>query len=77
MITVYSKPDCIQCKMTKQFLEQHDIPFEEINVEEDAESLAELKFHGYFGLPVVAINNSFDFAFSGFQIDLLNELVEE
>lgn len=74
MIKVYSKPDCMQCKMTKKFLADHDVPFEEINVEEDAESLAELKFHGYFGLPVVAINKSFDFSWVGFRPDLLEEL---
>jgi len=35
-----------------------------------------LKQHGFFTLPVVAINQSFDFAFCGFQPDKLNDLLK-
>lgn len=44
---------------------------------EDEEALELIKSHGFQRLPVVTRNNSFDFAFSGFQIDLLDELVEK
>lgn len=44
---------------------------------EDEEALEFIKLHGFQRLPVVTRNNSFDFAFSGFQIDLLDELVEK
>lgn len=77
MITVYSKPNCVQCEMTKEFLKQNNIEFEEVNVFEDEEALELIKLHGFQRLPVVTRNNSFDFAFSGFQIDLLEELVEK
>lgn len=77
MITVYSKPNCVQCEMTKEFLKQNNIEFEEVNVFEDEEALDLIKSHGFQRLPVVTRNNSFDFAFSGFQIDLLEELVEK
>lgn len=76
MIKVYSKPDCVQCKMTKKFLKANNVKFEEVNVLEDEEALKLIKLHGFKGLPVVTRNNSFDFAFSGFQIDKLEELVE-
>lgn len=77
MITVYSKPNCELCEMTKEFLKVHYVEFEEINVEENEEALELIQQHGFKRLPVVTRNNSFDFAFSGFQIDLLDELVEK
>ena len=77
MIKVYSKPKCVQCEMTKEFLKANHVEFEEINVEEDEEALELIKLHGFQRLPVVTRNGSFDFAFSGFQIDLLDELVEK
>ena len=77
MITVYSKPKCVQCEMTKEFLKANNVKFEEVNVFEDEEALELIKLHGFQRLPVVTRNNSFDFAFSGFQIDLLEELVEK
>ena len=77
MVTVYSKPKCVQCEMTKEFLKANNVKFEEVNVFEDEEALELIKLHGFQRLPVVTRNNSFDFAFSGFQIDLLDELVEK
>lgn len=77
MITVYSKPKCVQCEMTKEFLKANNVKFEEVNVFEDEEALELIQLHGFQRLPVVTRNNSFDFAFSGFQIDLLDELVEK
>lgn len=77
MITVYSKPKCVQCEMTKEFLKSNNMKFKEVNVFEDEEALELIKLHGFQRLPVVTKNNSFDFAFSGFQIDLLDELVEK
>ena len=77
MITVYSKPKCVQCEMTKEFLKANNVKFEEVNVFEDEEALELIQLHGFQRLPVLTRNNSFDFAFSGFQIDLLDELVEK
>ena len=77
MITVYSKHNCVQCEMTKEFLKQNNVEFEEVNVLEEEEALELIQLHGFKRLPVVTRNNSFDFAFSGFQIDLLDELVEK
>lgn len=78
MIKVYSKPKCVQCEMTKEFLKQRNVEFEEMNVEENEEALGQIKASGWRRLPVVIVtkNNSIEYAFSGFQIDLLNELVQ-
>lgn len=31
-VTVYSKPSCIQCEMTKMYLDQNKIRFETVDV---------------------------------------------
>jgi glutaredoxin-like protein NrdH len=64
--------------MTKEFLKQHNAEFEEMNVEENEEALEQIKASGCKRLPVVIVtkNNSIECAFSGFQIDLLDELVQ-
>ena len=78
MIKVYSKTNCMQCEMTKEFLKANNVKFEEFNVEENEEALEQIKASGWRRLPVVIVtkNNSIEYAFSGFQIDLLNELVQ-
>ena len=76
MITVYSSKDCMPCKFTKKFLTEHNIPFKNVDVDEEPEALETLKQHGLCGLPVVTMNQSFDFAFCGFQPDKLNELLK-
>lgn len=79
MVTVYSKHKCMQCEMTKEFLKANNVEFEEINVEENEEALELIKENGFTRLPIVIVtkNNSFECVFSGFQIDLLDELVEK
>ena len=78
MITVYSKPNCVLCEMTKEFLKANKVEFEEINVEENEEALEIIKEKGFKQLPVVIVSNKgFVFEFSGFQIDFLEGLVEK
>ena len=43
MIKVYSKPKCVQCEMTKEFLKQNKVEFEEINIEENEKALEQIK----------------------------------
>ena len=39
MVTVYSKNNCVQCKMTKRFLDSNNVAYHEINLDE--QSIAE------------------------------------
>ena len=78
MIKVYSKPNCELCEMTKEFLKAHYVEFEEINVEKNEEALEIIREKGFETLPVViASNKGFVLEFSGFQMDLLEGLVEK
>lgn len=76
MLTVYSKPNCIQCEMTKMWLDQNKIQFESVDVSEHPEKLEEIKLNGFQQLPVVTLDEYFKNAWSGFNVDRLDELKE-
>nr|DAQ69417.1 MAG TPA: glutaredoxin-like protein [Caudoviricetes sp.] len=76
MLTVYSKPNCIQCEMTKMWLDQNKIQFETVDVSEHPEKLEEIKLNGFQQLPVVTLDKYFENAWSGFNVDRLEELKE-
>ena len=74
MVTVFSKNNCIQCKMTKKFLQQHQINFVEHNIDEQPEYVDQLKAAGFLATPVVKLPNGS--AFSGFRPDRLQALAK-
>ena len=73
MITVYSKPSCMQCEFSKKYLNDKGIEFKEINVFEDNEALDSLRDEGFTQMPVVDVNGEFH---TGFQPNLLAKAVK-
>ena len=71
MITIYSKPNCMQCEFSKKYLNDKGIEFKEINVFEDAESLGMLRDEGFSQMPVVSIGGEFH---TGFQPNILSKV---
>lgn len=76
MLTVYSKPNCIQCEMTKIWLDQNKIQFESVDVFEHPEALEEIRSLGFKSMPVVTLDKNFDNAWVGYNLDRLLELKE-
>lgn len=72
MVTIYSKHDCVQCKMTKRFLDQHNVAYQEINLDEQPEFIEHVKGLGFSSAPVVETDTE---SFSGFQPSKLKALV--
>lgn len=55
-ILVYSTPSCAYCRMVKEFLKEHHLEYEEINVADDQTRTQEMiKKSGQMGVPVIAI----------------------
>ena len=52
-LTVFTKNNCIQCKMTKRFLKQHHIDFEEKNISTEPKYIDYLRSQGFQTVPVV------------------------
>jgi glutaredoxin-like YruB-family protein len=58
MIKIFSTPSCPYCITLKEFLKEHKIDFEDVNVAQDAQAREEMiKKSGQMGVPVVEINN--------------------
>lgn len=73
MITVYSKPRCVQCAATKQSLQARGIPFREIDLTEDRAAEERVRAWGYRQVPVVDVGP--DQHWFGFRPDLISDLV--
>lgn len=57
MIKVFTTPSCPYCVTLKQYLKDHNIEFEEIDVAENREAAEEMiQKSGQMGVPVIEIN---------------------
>lgn len=72
-ITVYTKNNCPQCMLTKRFLDEHHLSFNEINLSDHPEEVDSLLAEGFQQAPV--IKTSTGISFSGFQPDQLEQLL--
>lgn len=72
-VTVYSTPSCPYCTYTKQFFNQHNIPFEDVNVASDHLRAREMvEKSGQMGVPVIDIAGNI---IVGFQPDVFTQLL--
>ncbi len=56
-VTIYSTTYCPYCVMAKDYLRQHSIPFQEINLTEHPEHIDEMiEKSGQTGVPVLDID---------------------
>ena len=72
MVTIYSKNNCVQCKMTKRFLDTNHVEYREINLDEQPEFIDHVKDLGFNAAPVIQTATE---AFSGFQPGKLKKLL--
>ncbi|WP_040536611.1 glutaredoxin-like protein NrdH [Schleiferilactobacillus shenzhenensis] len=72
-VVIYTRNGCMQCKMTERYLAQHNVPFEERNINEQPQYVDQLKAQGFRSLPVVMPANADPIV--GFRPDSLKALV--
>ena len=70
-IKLFSKNNCMQCKMAKRFLTQNQISFEEINIDIHPEAIDWLKENGFQTVPVVTSDVATIVGFRPDQLKLL------
>lgn len=76
-VKVFSKKNCMQCKMVKNWLVNNQIDFEEIKVDECEETPQELVMMGFTSLPVTYIDSdNFNGYVQGFAVNKLNEYLK-
>lgn len=64
MITIYETPGCVQCRMTKRWLDRAGAEYQTVDLSESPQDMAAVKALGYQSAPVVAVG---DEHWSGFQ----------
>ena len=72
-VRVYSKPNCVQCTMTKNLLDALEVPYMLEDITEPG-NLAACKELGFLAAPVVTVGDSADDMWSGFQPDRIKEI---
>lgn len=72
-ITIYTTPTCVYCKMTKAFLKERDVAYNEKNVATDDAAREEMiKKSGQMGVPVIDVDGKI---IVGFDKSHLSELI--
>ncbi|EMI5492524.1 glutaredoxin-like protein NrdH [Providencia stuartii] len=72
VITIYSKPNCVQCNATYQALERKNIPYQVVDLTEDDDALQFVRQLGYQQVPVVVADQEH---WSGFRPDMISRLL--
>lgn len=70
-ITVYSKPNCVQCSATRRALDKAGLVYETVDISLDAEALEQVTSLGYAQAPVVVVGEEH---WSGFRPDKIKAL---
>jgi glutaredoxin-like protein NrdH len=71
MTTVYTKPACVQCDMTKRYLDKAGVLYDTVDITEDSNALEMILGMGFQSAPVVMSDAG---NWAGFQPDKLNML---
>ena len=71
MITVYTKPACVQCNATFRALDSRGIEYRTVDLSKDPNALDVVKAMGYMQAPVVVTENDH---WSGFRPDKIAAL---
>lgn len=69
MLTLYSKPGCVQCRATEREFKKEGIPYNYVDLSVEPEAIDTIKELGYLAAPVVYIDE--DTHWSGHRPDLI------
>lgn len=72
MVTIFVKPNCQPCKLTKRKLDEMGVEYETRDITEDGEALVTVKGLGYLSAPVVL--TEIGEHWNGFRPDLISTL---
>ena len=70
-ITIYSKPNCVQCTATYRAMDKAGLSYEPVDISLDAQALEQVKSLGYAQAPVVVAGGDH---WSGFRPDKIKTL---
>jgi glutaredoxin-like protein NrdH len=73
MVTVYTKPSCVQCDATKRMMDKLKIEYSTVDITADTEAFEMIVAKGFKSAPVVITDND---SWSGFNPDKISGLVD-
>ena len=73
MVTVYTKPSCVQCDATKRMMDKLNIEYSTVDITIDTEAFEMVMSKGFKSAPVVITDND---AWAGFNPDKISGLVD-
>ena len=73
MVTVYTKPSCVQCDATKRMMDKLNIEYSAVDITIDQQAFDLVISKGFKSAPVVITDND---AWSGFNPDKISGLVD-
>lgn len=77
-VTVYTKPNCPQCRMTYLKLGKEGIEYTSVDVTENAQALMFITEElGYSQAPVVVVDQDIENHWSGFRPDRIESLAKK
>jgi glutaredoxin-like protein NrdH len=71
MTTVYTKPSCVQCDMTKKMLDKIGVDYKTVDITEDSAAMEMVLGMGFKSAPVVITDTD---SWAGFNPDKINSL---
>lgn len=74
MVTIYTKPNCVQCNATYRAMDAKGIPYTVIDLTEDPAALELVRSLGYLQAPVVITDTTH---WTGFRPDMIAQLATE
>lgn len=71
MTTVYTKPACVQCDMTKRYMDKNGIDYNTVDITQDPDALDMILGMGFSSAPVVISDKG---SWAGFQPEKIDTL---
>jgi len=73
MVTVYTKPACVQCEATKRMMDKLNIKYDTVDITLDKDAFDMVISKGFKSAPVVITDSD---SWSGFNPDKISGLAE-
>ena len=73
-ITVYTKPNCVQCDSTKRYLDSHSVEYTTVDITADEAAYKSVVDMGFSSVPVVVTETA---KWAGFKYDQLVKAANE
>jgi len=71
VVKIYTKPNCVQCDMTKKLLDKNGVDYTTVDITKDQDAYDEVVNMGFLAAPVVISGED---SWAGFQPDKINSI---